>query len=76
VVDKEKEGLTLIRKLSIRLEMVGGTGMVSNREVVAAVGQASLLAVLTKGARGTVVTFAVAEDAIGASRIELKKEKD
>ncbi|KAJ7813623.1 hypothetical protein B0H14DRAFT_2604760, partial [Mycena olivaceomarginata] len=36
---KRKEGLTLIRKPSVRLEMVGGTGMVNNREIVAAMGQ-------------------------------------
>jgi hypothetical protein len=59
-----------------RLEMVGGTGVVSDREVVATVGQTSLLAVLVKGARGTVVTLVVAEDAIGTSRVELKGEKD
>ena len=56
--------------------MVGGMGMINNREVVAAVGQASLLAVLAKGARGTVVALAVAEDAIRASRVELKGEKE
>jgi hypothetical protein len=56
--------------------MVGGTGVVNNRKVVAAVGQASLLAVLAKGARSTVITLMVAENAIGASRIKLKGEKD
>jgi hypothetical protein len=56
--------------------MVGGTSMVSNREVVAAVGQASLLAVLTEGAQGTVVALAVAKDAIGTSRVKLKGEKE
>jgi hypothetical protein len=53
--------------------MVGGTSVVSNRKVVAAVGQASLLVVLAKGARGTVVTLVVVEDAIGASHVELKE---
>jgi hypothetical protein len=51
--------------------MVGGTGMVSNCESMAAMGQAPLVAVLADGARGTVVTL----DAVGASRIELRKEK-
>jgi hypothetical protein len=72
---RRKEGLTLVQELSVRLEMVGGAGVVSNQEVVAAVGQAPLLAVITEGAWSTVVTFAVAEDAIGASRVELKGGK-
>ena len=73
---QKKEELTLIRKPSVRLEMVGGTGMVHNREIMGAVGQASLLAVLAKGARGTMVALAVAEDAICASRVELKEGKE
>jgi hypothetical protein len=73
---QKEEKLTLIRKPSVRLEVVGGTGMVHNREIVGAMGQASLLAVFAKGARGTMVALAVAEDAICASRVELKGEKE
>jgi hypothetical protein len=73
---QNREGLTLIREPSVRLEVVGGTGMVHNREIVGAMGQASLLAVFAKGARGTMVALAVAEDAICASRVELKGEKE
>jgi hypothetical protein len=49
--------------------------VVGNRKGVAAVGQVSLLAVLAKGARGTVVALAVAEDAVGASRVKLREER-
>jgi hypothetical protein len=49
--------------------------MVGNREGVAAVGQAPSFAVLAEGARGTMVELAIAEDVVGASCVELRKEK-
>jgi hypothetical protein len=42
---------------------------------MAAMGQAPLVAMLADRVRGTVVTLAVAKDAVGASHVELRKEK-
>jgi hypothetical protein len=41
---------------------------------MAAMGQAPLVAVLAEGAWGTMIALAIAEDAVGASRVELEEE--
>jgi hypothetical protein len=38
-------------------------------------GQAPRVAVLAEGVRGTMITLAVAKDAVGAPHIKLRKEK-
>jgi hypothetical protein len=48
--------------------------MVRNSKSVVAMGKAPLVAVLAEGARGTMVALAVAEDAVGASRVELREK--
>jgi hypothetical protein len=42
---------------------------------MAAMGQVPRVAVLAEGARGAMITLTVTKDAVGASRVELRKEK-
>jgi hypothetical protein len=65
---------TLIRKTSVQFEVVGGARMVRDGKSMAAMGQAHFVAVLAEGARGTMIALVVAEDAVGASRVELRKK--
>jgi hypothetical protein len=44
--------------------------MVRDGKGVAAMGQMSLVAVIADGTQGTMIAFAIAEDAVGASRVE------
>jgi hypothetical protein len=63
---------TLVGEVGIRFNMVRSLNKLRDGEGVGAMGEVSLLAVVTQHPRFTMLTIVIAEDAAGASRIELE----